>query len=421
MKISLEHIAKIEGHMGFVSHIVEGEVKKAKLEVKEGARLIEGIIVGRKYNQAPLITSRICGICPIVHNLCSLKALEDAFSIEISPETKKLRKLLLSAQLLQSHTLHLFFLTLPDYFEIENDIKFIDKYPDKAKKALTVKEFSDQLGKAIGERSTHPTSTKIGGFGSVPESQELSDLFNKSKKALDASKELVEIFAGLNYPEFERYCEAISLSYPDEYALYEGKVNTSDSEPIDLEKFLPKIEEIEDPYDVVKRSKYKGKSYMVGAYARLRNNAENLNPEALKLYEGHLEDKPDTNIFYNILAQSIEVVHFIEESKKILEEVTNRNLNQEDLAPQNLQPKNTRGIACCEAPRGLLIHSYRIREDGTIKNCNIITPTAQFLENLELDLRKFLANFPEISKDKKKKKIRMLIRAYDPCISCATH
>lgn len=407
--------------MGFVSHIVEGEVEKAKLEVKEGARLIEGIIVGRKYDQAPLITSRICGICPIVHNLCSLKALEDAFDVEISPETKKLRKALLAAQLLQSHTLHLFFLTLPDYFEMENDIKFVDKYPQKAKKALAVKEYSDKLGDIIGGRSTHPTTTKIGGFGTMPEEKDISELLKKSKGTLKAASELTEIFAELNYPDFKRECEFISLAHPNEYALYEGKVNASDAEPLSLEKFLPKIEEIENPYDVVKRSKYKGESYMVGAYGRIQNNSEKLNPKAKKLYEKHLREKPDTNIFYNILAQSIEVVHFIEESKKILEKIEGSKINPESIQPQKPPPTDTQGIACCEAPRGLLIHNYNIRKDGTIKNCNIITPTAQFLQNLEIDLKTFLGGLEDLPEKEKKRKIRMLIRAYDPCISCATH
>jgi len=422
MKIVIDHIAKIEGHMGFVGHILKGNVAKAKLEVKEGARLIEGLIVGRNLGDAPLITSRICGVCPVVHNICSLKALEDALKIDVSDSVKILRKLLLAGQILQSHSLHLFFLSLPDFFKLDHDIKFVEEFKEESKKATQIRKFADRLVEAIGGRAIHPTSTKIGGFGRAPDEKKLKNILKETKKALKNARDLVQIFEDLNYPNFQRKTEFVSLSSKEEYAYYDGKINASDANPLSVKKFLPKIKEIQSPFDVVKRARYKGRSYMVGALARLNNNRHQLNPEASKLVERFFGKDIDYNTFHNVFAQAVEVVHFVEEVAKLLEEYLSKNFSKKKiLAPDKIQPKNGYGIGVCEAPRGTLFHIYWITKSGKISGCNIITPTAQFLENLEKDLKMFLPNLKEMKDRERRRKIKMLIRAYDPCISCATH
>jgi coenzyme F420-reducing hydrogenase alpha subunit len=423
MKIAIDHIAKIEGHMGFVGHILKGNVAKAKLEVKEGARLIEGIIIGRNYLDAPLITSRICGVCPVIHNICSLKALEDALKLEVSVGTKILRKLLLTGQILQSHSLHLFFLSLPDFFKLDHDIKFVEQYKKETRKATQIRDFADKLVEIVGGRAIHPTNTKIGGFGRMPEKKKLEKLFKESEKILKDAIYLAEIFKNLNYPKFERKTEYISLSSKKEYAFYEGKINASDTRPISIKKFLPKITEIRSPFDVVKRARYKGKSYIVGALARINNNKNRLNPKAKQLAESFFGQDISYNTFYNIFAQAVEIVHFIEEAQNLLEKYLSTNYSEKGIIVKT-EPNPTKtcfGIGVCEAPRGILFHMYRLDKNGLIRDCNIITPTAQFLQNLEEDLKVFLPDLKKMKETERKRKIKMLIRAYDPCISCATH
>lgn len=422
MKIVIDHIAKIEGHMGFVGHILKGNVAKAKLEVKEGARLIEGLIVGRNLEDAPLITSRICGVCPVVHNLCSLKAIEDALNLEISDGVKILRKLLLAGQILQSHSLHLFFLSLPDFFRLDHDIKFVEEFKKETKKATQIRDFADRLVETIGGRAIHPTTTKIGGFRKIPDKNQLKNLLNQTSKTLQNAIYLAKIFKDLNYPKFFRRTEFISLSHPKEYGFYEGKVNASDKNPISVRQFLPKIKEIESPFDVVKRAKYKGKSYMVGALARINNNKTQLNSEAKKLAIDFFGKDIDYNTFHNIFAQAVEIVHFIEESQKLLEKYLSSNFKEKEiLGEEKIPAKNGHGIGVCEAPRGILFHIYFISKSRKISGANIITPTAQFLQNLENDLKVFLPDLKKMKESEKRRKIKMLIRAYDPCISCATH
>jgi len=311
---------------------------------------------------------------------------------------------------------------LSDFFKLDHDIKFVEEFKEEAKKATQIRRFADKLVETIGGRAIHPTSTKIGGFGRMPDINKLKQLLRQTKQTLQSAKELAQIFESLNYPKFKRKTEFISLSSKEEYAYYDGKINASDADPLPVKKFLPKIKEIQSPFDVVKRAKYKGRSYMVGALARINNNRHQLNPEASKLAERFFEKGIDYNTFHNILAQAVEIVHFVEEVRKLLEEYLSGGFGEKEiLAPGKIQPKNGYGIGVCEAPRGTLFHIYWIAKSGKISGCNIITPTAQFLDNLENDLKVFLPNLKEMKEKERKRKIKMLIRAYDPCISCATH
>ncbi|HFC36201.1 MAG TPA: Ni/Fe hydrogenase subunit alpha, partial [Candidatus Moranbacteria bacterium] len=147
MQIKINHINKMEGHAGFMASVLQGDVKSAKLEVKEGVRLIEGILIGRHYKDMPTIAQRICGICPVVHNLTSIKAIEKAMGVEVSEETIQLRKLLEYGQIIHSHALHLFFLSLADFLNIDNDLKMIKKYPQETKMAVKIREYGMEIVK----------------------------------------------------------------------------------------------------------------------------------------------------------------------------------------------------------------------------------------------------------------------------------
>ena len=423
MKIKIDHIAKIEGHMGFVGHILKGDIVKAKIEVGQGARLIEGIIIDRNYEDAPLITSRICGVCPVVHNLCSIKAMEDALGINVSEGVKILRELLLIGQIIQSHSLHLFFLTLPDYFKLDETIKLTEKFKKETEAANNVRAFSDKLVETIGGRAIHTTNTKVGGFGRMPEKQELKELQKQGKNCLKHTLVLAEIFQKLPYPDFYRKTEFVSLSLENQYAFYHGKVNASDKEPLEIREFLPKVTEIESPFDVVKRGRYRGKSYMVGALARINNNKSQLNPLAKKLAEQFFVHKINYNTFHNIYAQAVEIIHFLEEVDKLINKFLESNYSfQEIVIKEPPKPKKVAwGVGSVEAPRGILFHIYKIDKKGLVRDCIIITPTAQFLENLKQDLKLFLPKLKTMNTKERERKIKMLIRAYDPCISCATH
>lgn len=415
MQIKIDHFAKIEGHMGFVADIISGKVQDARLKVTEGARLIEGILLGRHYYEAPEITSRICGICPVVHNLTAIKALEAAFDIQVSKQTQDLRRLMMLGQMINSHCLHLFFFSLADFFGLASDIDLIKKFPEKTKDVLKLRGLGNLLVKTIGGRIIHPLRSDIGGFRKLPTRQELLFLKKTIKETLTLAQEIISFFTFLTYPQFTRKTEYLSLSNKNEYAIYDGDIKSSAGLNIPEEKFMFSLEEIEKPAAVAKRPLHQGQSFFVGALARLNNNGSQLSPVAKKIFKRVEIQLSCFNPFYNILAQAIELVHCVESAGQLVEKLLAKPLKNDKI---DCRLKPGKGLGAIEAPRGTLYHYYEIDERGLIKNCNIITPTAQNLANLEDDLKEFL---PQFKKSEQREKIKMLVRAYDPCITCATH
>lgn len=352
-QIKIDHVSKSEGHMGFMAHVANGDVDKARLEVHEGARLIEGLLIGRDFEEAPIITSRICGLCPIVHNITSLKALENALKIKISKQTKLLRELLLYGQIIQSHTLHLFMLS-------------------QNPKILPIRDWINKFLKLIAGRAIHPLTTQVGGFRKLPDKNLLLALARDYKKIFKLAKSLAPQFK--NQPKFSRKTEfrALSSIYGDSVEIISHEVQQG----------------------IVNRT---SNTYMLGAIARLN------------LYDyDHDLFLPCYNSFLNIYAQAIEIIHYLEQIREKLI----FNFEPEKI---KFQIKAGKGISACEAPRGTLYHSYEIDQKGKILQANIIPPTAQFLNNLEADLKEYLGINWNLEKAKD------LIRAYDPCISCAVH
>ncbi|MEK7653004.1 MAG: Ni/Fe hydrogenase subunit alpha [Patescibacteria group bacterium] len=433
MKISINHIGKMEGQADFVAEILKGDVKSAKIMTTEGARLIEGILIGRHFSEAPIITSRICGICPVVHKLSSIKAIENAFNIQPTEEVINLRKLLLLGQIIHSHALHLFFLSLPDFFELENDLNFIRRQPREADAAIKVREWALKLIEAIGGRAVHPINCEVGGFKTAPDFAVLKNLESQFENILKDALKLADLAIKIKFPKFKRQTQFVSLTDKDEYAFYDGDlkiINFPNASPkiIKAEKFTKNIKEIEEPYRAAKSAELNGEPFMVGALARINNNHQKLNPLAKGILNGLKWKFPQYNTFENISAQAIEIVHGIEEVKKLLKEISSVEtrfiaspVDLQTIASANPLGRETSGADAVEAPRGTLYHYYKIDKNGYITDCQIITPTVSFLKNLEEDIVAYIPDLIKLSPAKRSIKIRALIRAYDPCISCATH
>ncbi len=416
--ITINHIAKMEGHTGFVAHILDGNVTKAKMETKEGARLIEGVLLGRDYFEVPMITGRICGICPIVHFLSTTHAIETAFGIKVSSQTIALRKVMELLQIIHSHALHMFFLSLPDFFEIENDLNFIKKYPKETKAILRVRQFAIDMVEAIGGRVVHPLTIEVGGFKKLPSIETINKALADYNSIIGDALFVGEFARKIKYPDFERKTEMIALYDKDEYEVLWGNIVTLDNKKYKVKEFYEKIQELHQPFEKVKRTHYKGEPYFTGALARLNINFDLLNPKAKKLWQDSKIPVPTYNIFYNTFAQAVEIVHCIEEINKIFKQLG--KIDQKNTKVK-VKPKAGEGYGAVEAPRGILLDYYKFNKDGKVLAANIVTPTAQFLANLDADLKAYLPNIYKLPIAKRRIKIRTLVRAYDPCISCATH
>jgi len=418
MKIRIDHIAKIEGHASFTADIVRGDVRAAKIKIEEGARLFEGILKGRKDEELPEIVSRICGICPVVHNLTGFKAIENAYNLQLDESSVLLRKLMMLGQLINSHALHLFFFSLADFFGYKTDLQLINAYPESTHDAIKIRDVGNKLVEIIGGRSIHPVTPMLGGLRKVPDSEKLKEILNDLRNNLELAIKLGELFIKLRYPKFHRETSFVSLFNSDEYAIYDGLIKIAKT-VMKPEQFLMMVKEFQGPDMVAKRTKFAAKTYMVGALARLHNNSDKLNPEAKKLLKKSGMEFPLYNPFYNILAQAIEVVHCFEESIKLLELLTTGKI---ELSEPKIISRTDEGTGAIEAPRGTLFYSVKLK-DGTVEDVNIITPTAQNLANLEADLEEFehMVGFENLNREQREDKIKMLIRAYDPCVTCSVH
>jgi len=397
--------AKIEGH-GILR--INFKEKTAKFEIEESERLVEGLLLAKDYKLAPFITSRICGICPIVHNLCSLSALENALEIKISKETEILRKILVAAQIIKSHVLHLFFLVLPDYAGIESSIELSKKYPAEFHLMLNLKRAADKALKAIGGSSAFPTNTTVGGFLKKPKIEELFSVRDFIFEVIDEAQDLIRLFSSLKIPQIKVDTKFITTKPLNSYPFYPGKL--SQTIKTIVKKDSPVKLGVLESGEVVK----------VGALSRLSNFSNFLNPKAKKTLQ---ELTPELkNPFNNNIAQAIEILHFLEETINLIDELKNKDLENSKAVKKGVLPKKTvSGHACLEAPRGVLCHRVKIDSQGKITSYSIITPTQINLSSLEKEMQVLIKRDKKISPKKHEDEIEKLIRAFDPCITCAVH
>jgi len=395
-------IAKIEGHGNLNIDWDAGEVK---LNIFEGERLFEGILVGRTAEEMAWITPRICGVCPTAHNLASLNAIENALGIKPSKTTVLLRDLMQCGQMIQSHVLHLFFLVLPDYIGIDRATELAPKNPAAFKDALSLKEVSDKIVQIVGGRIVHPTTTTIGGFHKVPTKSALKVLLKKLKETEDAARKTIQIFEGIEYPELK-----VDLKLAAQEGEYIIAVSSTDIEKKDkslITDYKKNIEEEVREYSTAKFSKYKGEETLVGSLARLA-------------VFGSSASKIDfTNPFHNNIAQAIETLYYHQKAIEIVEKLLEMKINAEAIK-QSSNP-SLKGIGSTEAPRGGLYHEVHLSQDNDIIYANIITPTVQNLTSIEKSAKALLGQTKNKSREEMEKLLTMLVRAYDPCISCSAH
>jgi len=411
-----EAVPKIEGHAAFYTHLKNGHVDKAQIIGLENDRFVEKILLGRKFYEAPIITSRICGICPTIHNVTATRAIENACGITASSQTKKLRQLMLAAQMIQSHSLHLYLLVLPDFVGASSSFELQKSHPELFKNAIVLKKFADKVLEVIGGRAVHPITSVPGGFKAYPSKANLLSLLPLLESAEEKAVETLQLFASFKYPEIERAMIYSALHNDRSYAFYEGEIWTTKGNIFEPDQYKKYIYEELKPYTRAKFGTLRGDEMMVGAISRINLGYDHLHEKTKKLTADL--SFPFKNPFQNIISQAIENHHFVITAKELIEEFIKNGTEKEHLRP----PKNfSSGTAACEAPRGTLFHFYELNDRGEIIKCDIITPTVQSLPSLEKDLKIIEPLLAGKTKDEQNIVIEMLIRAYDPCITCATH
>ncbi|OGO20029.1 MAG: hydrogenase/sulfur reductase subunit alpha [Chloroflexi bacterium RBG_16_48_8] len=418
LEIDVHHITRVEGHGNIVVNTQNGKVIKCELQIVEAPRFFEAILRNQPYQNASHLSSRICGICAVTHATTSLRATEIALGIEPTEQTVLLRKLNLCAEMIDSHILHVYMLVAPDLLGIGSVFPLAKSAPEVVHRALRMKKVAGDLSAAIGGRHTHPIAMTVGGFTHLPTNGELSSIGERLEGMSKDLEETVNLFKDLSFPTFERETEYIALQADNEYCLLDGHISSSDGGTWPIERYQDVTNEMMVDHSTAKHAQNLRSSYMVGALSRFRLNYKDLHPEAKSVAQ-ELDLSPDCINPYKItIAQIVEIVQCAEEAISIIEQLLENGLYPEDpVSPSRLSGE---GVGACEAPRGTLYHHYVI-EDGLIVDANCITPTAQNLANIEADMKELVASRMDQPLDETRLALEMLVRAYDPCISCSTH
>jgi sulfhydrogenase subunit alpha len=425
LTITVPYVTRVEGHGNIVIDMREGKLVRSHLEVVEPPRYFEAMIKGYPYTDIALITSRICGICSVGHQLTSLKATEKALDIAVSEQTVLLRKLLTYGATMQSHVLHIYFLAAPDLLGVPSVVPLAKSHPDAVKMALRMKKLSNDICDKLGGRTIHPNRLVPGGFTKLPSIEDLTWIKEMLEKQMvpDAKASLALVKSLLpKFPDFNRETEYIGLRDEGEYAFYDGKIASTDTGLSPVDDYLGITNEFVVPHSTSKHCKHSRSSYFVGALGRLNNNFDKLNPMARAVAD-ELGLKPVVkNPFLNTAAQLVETVHVVEESLKLLDRMLSRGIKDEKpVVPARL--REGRGVEATEVPRGILFHDYTYDNRGQVVKANCIIPTTQNTQNIDDDMKELVPWMigKAMSREQMTLTLEMLVRAYDPCISCSVH
>ncbi|MGD9546545.1 MAG: Ni/Fe hydrogenase subunit alpha [Candidatus Krumholzibacteriia bacterium] len=422
LDINVEHLTRVEGHGNIVVNMKEGRLEKAQLEIVEAPRYFEAMLKGRSFHEAAIITSRICGICSLGHQITSLKATEQALGLEVSEQTVLLRKLLIHGATMQSNVLHAYFLAAPDFLKVGSVFPLVATHPEVVLRALRMKKLANDIGDVVSGRAVHPITPVPGGFTRIPTVAELTELKRKLEEQmmpdLIATVETMKALAG-EIPQFERPTEFISLRSDDDYALYDGDICSTDTGRVPDSQYRRMTNEFVVPHSTSKHCKANRSSYFVGALARWNNNHDRLCDLAAGAAET-LGLKPGCcNPYMNTIAQVVEAAHCAVDSVAIIDRLLQTGLKDE--APNQEPTRYGTGIGATEVPRGILYHEYTYDKQGRVTAANCIIPTGQNLENIDDDMKKLVPEIVDRPKEEITSWLEMLVRAYDPCISCSVH
>ena len=413
-------LTRVEGDGGITVTLDGKKVKSVTLDVHEGPRLIEQMVVGMTPEDNLNVVPRICAICTLSHKYASLRGLEKAVGIDPPEKAQVMRDLMMLGENVESNSLHTFLLALPDFLGYPSAVAMLSDYGDDVKRALRLKKFGNHVMQVTSGRIVHGENPGLGGFGKYPTKKQLSEIALRSKELIPDAVRAVELFGSLEYPEYpEAETTFMSVNAPaKKFGLAGDSILISNGKETDADDYKKLTSERVVPHSFAKRSQYRDKTFAVGANARMINMGKRLDGQAGDFFKEHYSDRWLKNPLLNNLAQAIEMLWALEQ----MPETTELVASMKD--PKRAEPTRLTGsgTGAVEAPRGTLYHHYDIK-DGLVETADIITPTAQNLDDIEMHMR--LCAERMLADDKKDAEVllalEMVARAYDPCISCATH
>ncbi len=415
--IKVDYLARVEGEGALHVTLRDGAVRDVELRIFEPPRFFEAFLRGRGYAEAPDITARICGICPVAYQMSAVHAMEDAFGVAIDAPLRALRRLLYCGEWIESHVLHIYMLHAPDFLGYESAIAMARDHQAEVERGLKLKKAGNEIVQLVGGREIHPINVRVGGFYRTPTRRELAPLAEKLKWARDAALETVRWVAGFEFPDCERDYEFVALRHPDEYPFNEGRLVSSKGLDIGAREYDAHFEERHVAYSTALQSAIRGRgAYLVGPLARYSLNFDQLTPLAREAARAAGLGTTCANPYRSIVVRAVETLYACDEALRLIE-----GYEEPERPAAPVEPRAGSGYACTEAPRGTLYHRYAIDAQGTITDAKIVPPTSQNQSSIEDDLRAFLPDWLALDDAALRWRCEQTIRNYDPCISCSCH
>ena len=415
--ITVDYLARVEGEGGVSITVRDGAVQNVKLNIFEPPRFFEGILRGREYTEAPDITARICGICPVAYQMSAVHAMERACGVTVSGQLRELRRLLYCGEWIESHALHVYMLHAPDFLGYPDVMQMAKQYPEQVQRGLRLKAAGNAIVTLLGGREVHPINVRVGGFYRVPTRIELEPLAARLHIARELALDTVRWVATLHFPDFEQDYDFVALRHETEYPFNEGHIVSSSGLDINSAKYEDHFVEAHVPYSNALQSELVGHgTYFVGPLARYALNFDHLSPVAQQSAHDAGLGPVCRNPFKSIIVRAVEILYAVDEALRIIEAYAPPGQPAVEVVPHA-----GTGTACTEAPRGILYHRYRLDAEGAILEAKIVPPTSQNQKIIESDLRAFVQASLSLPDDQLTSQCEQAVRNYDPCISCATH
>lgn len=416
--IKVDYLARVEGEGALHARIANGQVEHVELNIFEPPRYFEALLRGRDFREAPDITARICGICPVAYQMSAVHAMEAACGVTLPQPLRDLRRLLYCGEWIQSHVLHVFMLHAPDFLGCASVVEMAKDNAPLVQQALRMKKAGNAIIAAVGGREVHPINVKVGGFYRAPRREEIAGLRDELLWSRDAALQALQWAARLDYPAFERDYQFVALRHPSEYPMNEGRIVSSRGLDIGAAEYEQHFAESHEPQSTALHSRLiaDGSAYLVGPLARYALNFDRLPPEVQAAAKAAGLGEVCRNPYQSLMVRLVEVLYTFGEALRLVDTYEPPNP-----AAIDLQPSDASGCWATEAPRGLLYHRYNIGADGLIREAKIVPPTSQNQPSIEDDLRGVIEANMGLADDTLRLRCEMTIRNYDPCISCATH
>ena len=424
--ITLEHMARVEGHGQVKVSLRDGAVESVQMQIDEPARFFEGMVRGRRFDEIPYIASRICGICSANHVVTSLFAIEQAFGVSVSQRTRMVRELLVYGSYLQNHATHLYVLAAPDYLQQKSIFPLVASNKELFDNALALKSLGNELCCLVGGRSIHPITAVVGGFTTEPPAQQYLAMAQRLDAMLEFALATVDVFNSFPVPALVSDGDMMAMTQKDAYPISLSSTFglVKSGMQYDCTQLRDVIEEYAVPYSgaLFARIRETKSSYMVGALARINMSWNNLTQQARFAAAKAGLRPPELNPFNNNVAQAVELVDAIERCSSLCRLLA-ANEFEGTTKPVSFTPQAGRGVGFTEAPRGTVFHDLEFDQHGSVVHATIVTPTAQNVANMEADMMKLACDLAArgTSEEELKQSVEMLVRAYDPCFSCSVH